>query len=99
MDKPGRKALLRAWREQHRESARAALPLPDVEMEALFDALDHGLHKGGCDHTRRLTDAWLTERGHSLGRIHRWLDNHGGFCDCEVLGNGEDAWRTATGRR
>jgi hypothetical protein len=67
-------------------------------MEALFDMLDERLPLDGCDHTRRLTDAWLTERSHPVDRVHCWLDDNGGFCDCEVLANSEQAWRGATRR-
>jgi hypothetical protein len=73
------------------------IPLPDDEMEALFDRLDDRLSEEGCEHSRRLTDAWLAERGHPVEPVHRWLDDTGGFCDCEVLANSEPAWREATG--
>jgi hypothetical protein len=96
MDKVDRKAPLRAWREQQRHAARARLPLPDPEMEALFDILDQRLSEVACDHTRRLTDAWLTSRGHAVDPVHLWLDETGGFCDCEVLMNSEEVWREAT---
>jgi hypothetical protein len=57
------------------------------------------LPEAGCAHTRGLTDAWLTDHGHSIAEVHQWLDDNGGFCDCEVLANSEQAWREATGRR
>ena len=87
-----KKQQLRAWKARQREAARAAVPLPDQEMKALFDQLDASLPTMGCDHTRRLTDAWLRERRHPLEGVHAWLDNNGGFCDCEVLANSEQAW-------
>ena len=98
MNKADRKARLKVWRDHERQEAQAHLPLEDTEMEALFSMLDRRLPETGCDHTRRLTDAWLQERGHSVDPVHEWLDDNGGFCDCEVLANSEGAWREATGR-
>ncbi len=98
MDKADRKTRSKAWRERECAAARERLPLDDAEMEALFDTLDERLRETGCDHTRRLTDAWLAQRGLSLDSVHRWLDENGGHCDCEALANSEEAWRAARGR-
>jgi hypothetical protein len=38
-DKKNRKASLAAWKAQQRATARAKLPLPIEQMEALFDYL------------------------------------------------------------
>ena len=73
MKKDDKRARLKEWREQQRDTERKSLPLPDADMERLFDMLD-------------------------LDQIHAWLDQHGGFCDCEVLANSEEAWRFASGR-
>jgi hypothetical protein len=64
-------------------------------MEGLFGLLDESLSEQDCDHSRRLTDAWLAQRGHAIEPMHQWLDDTGGFCDCEVLANSEPAWREA----
>jgi hypothetical protein len=98
MDKADKKARLRTWREEQRDTAKASLPLSDSDMEALFDMLDQRLPDAACDHSRRLTDAWLAEHGHPIDQVHRWLDDNGGFCDCEVLANSEEAWRAGTRR-
>ena len=95
MDKAEEKARLRGWRAQARNAARARFPLPNHEMEAMFSVLDERLSGVACDHSRRLTDAWLSERGHPLAPVHAWLDETGGFCDCEILMNSEQAWREA----
>ena len=52
--------------------------------------LDAEIPSRGCDHTRRLTRAWLESRGHDVGRVFEWLDAQGGFCDCEILANVEE---------
>ena len=39
-DKRSREEALDRWRVQQRAAARAKLPLPDAQMQALFDMLD-----------------------------------------------------------
>jgi hypothetical protein len=84
------KQLKAQWREQQRKAALAALPLPVPELKAMFDMLDSEFPRQGCDHTRRLTRAWLVDRGHDVERVFAWLDAQGGYCDCEILANVEE---------
>lgn len=98
MDKTDKKARLKACREDERAKARALLPLPDAEMKALFDMLDQHLPERGCDHSRMLTEEWLRSHGHPVDPVIQWLDANGGFCDCEVLANAEQAWQEASRR-
>lgn len=37
-----------------------------------------------CDHTLRDTLAFLQERKLDASPIVEWLEEHGGYCDCEV---------------
>lgn len=99
MDEADKKARLKTWREGERDNARALLPLPDEEMKALFDMLAEQLPEKSCDHTRRLTQQWLQTLGHPVERVSLWLDENGGFCDCEVLANAEQAWDALLTRR
>jgi len=91
-EKQRRKQALRLVRERQRAEARAALPLPDCELRAMFDELDRELPSHGCDHTRRLTLLFLERRGLPTEAVLSWLDAHGGFCDCEVLANVKEHW-------
>ena len=50
----------------------------------MFSMLDAELEREACDHTRRLTNAWLAARRHNVDRVGAWLDEHNGFCDCDV---------------
>jgi hypothetical protein len=74
-----------------RQRRREALPLPTDQLRALFDMLDAALSEHGCDHTRRLTEAWIAKHGHPRDPVLAWLDSTGGYCDCEVLANSEEA--------
>jgi hypothetical protein len=97
-NKRSRKKALGQWKAVQRSTARAALPLPDERMKALFDVLDTELSIRGCDHTLRLTRGWLAAEGLPAEPVIEWLRANGGYCDCEASANAEDAW-LATGRR
>ena len=92
LDKQRRKELLREVKRNEMAAAFAALPIPNTEFQALFDMLDVKLPTDGCDHSRRLTIAHIRERSLPENAVLRWLDDNGGFCDCEVLANSEQAW-------
>ena len=96
MDASEKKQLKAQWRDQQRKAALAALPLPVVELKAMFDMLDVELDQKDCDHTRRLTEAWLRSRGHDVEPVFTWLDTQGGYCDCEILANVEERVDDAT---
>jgi hypothetical protein len=95
MDKGKKKQMLHLWREQERKTARSRLPLSPSELRALFDMLNLELPCQGCDHSRRITLSWLEGRGHDVERVFAWLDETGGFCDCEVLANSEQDFEEA----
>jgi hypothetical protein len=89
MDKSQKKQMRQQWRDQQRAEARAKFPLPPDELKSMFDMLNIELPRQGCDHSRRLTKAWLISRSHDVESVFTWLDDNGGFCDCEVLANSE----------
>lgn len=82
----------RAWKEEQRALARKDFPLANDMLEELFEAVDSSLERNGCDHTLRLTRAWLVERGQPPEAMIAWLAKHGGHCDCEVIANALDYW-------
>jgi hypothetical protein len=69
--------------------------LYQMSIQALFDMLDVTFPRLGCDHTLRLTLAWLEQQGIPAEPVISWLHNNGGHCDCEALANAEQAWREA----
>ena len=40
-----------------------------------------------CDGTLRLTEMFIEDNGLDKTATIEWLQDHGGFCDCEVLLN------------
>jgi len=82
-----KKKLKKEWRDEQRDRARAAFPLTMFELEELFEMLEVALARQVCDHTRQLTNSWLSYSGKELERVHAWLDEHSGFCDCQIASN------------
>lgn len=57
----------------------------------LFDFLDNTLSDEECDNTMRLTRSYLAENQvENTDEVLKWLSEHGGYCDCEVLMNVEE---------
>jgi hypothetical protein len=94
-NKRSRKEALDRWRVDQRAASRAKLPLSNEQMQAMFDMLDVEFPRQGCDHTLRLTQAWLVSNELPVERTITWLRENGGYCDCEALANSEEAWRNA----
>ncbi|HLX63707.1 MAG TPA: DUF2695 domain-containing protein [Planctomycetota bacterium] len=94
-DKLARKSAAHAWKAQQRVHAREKLPLAAERLKALFDALDIELPKRGCDHTLRFVQEWCRRTDADFAPLCAWLNDNGGFCDCEVLANCEEVFAEA----
>lgn len=83
--------MKKAWKRQEQQKLVASIPMPHQDLCDLFDHLGcQGAPP--CGHTLRETTEFLQKRGLDLERIVPWLHEHGGYCDCEVLGNVEDTF-------
>jgi hypothetical protein len=80
---------------RQRAAAPAKLPLPNEQMQAMFGMLDVEFPRQGCDHTLRLTKAWLASNKLPVEPVIAWLHENGGYCDCEAWANAEEAWQNA----
>jgi Protein of unknown function (DUF2695) len=85
------------WTAHERAAARAAFPLSDHLLQSLFDVVEASVADQGCDHTRRFTEQWLRGHPDSRERVITWLEENGGFCDCEVAANAADYCRRSDG--
>lgn len=88
-EKHRRKELKQQVRQREQARQEAGMPLSHEALSSLFGHLDGALSEG-CDHSLRLTRAWLGARGLDEQRIVTWLGDLGGGCDCEVLANVEE---------
>ena len=84
--------LKKQWKTAETNTARAKFPLTDDKLEALFDAVEIAIKDAGCDHSLKATTEWLEDRGLDIQAVVAWLQNYGGFCDCEVVANARDHW-------
>lgn len=84
-----RKALTREMAEKQRAAAEAAMPISRSDLAALFEHLDAAL-QAGCDHSLKFTSQFLQSRNLPADTVIPWFAEHGGYCDCEVLGNVEE---------
>ena len=56
--------------------------------ECLRCYLDRMVGTRGCDTSLRFTSRWLAGSSFTNpGRLLRWFESSGGYCDCEVLMN------------
>ena len=94
-DKQRRKDLRHQWESQQNAAARAKFPLPDELLRAMFDFLLVEFPIQGCDFTLRLTEWWLNIQGLPIEPVIAWLQDNGGFCDCEAAGNSREVWESA----
>ncbi len=88
MDKEEKRRAKQMVRAKERAEARAAMPLDPRQLRTLFDWLDVQLAVP-CDHTLRFTLDWLEAHDHDADVVVPWLEDNGGYCDCEVLANVE----------
>ena len=80
---------MKAWKQQERQKLADSIPMSHQNLSDLFDYLDSAL-VDGCDHTLRLTEQFLRKCNVDSQSVVPWLNEHGGYCDCEVLANVED---------
>lgn len=82
----------KAWKAQQRQLAQAVFPISSELLQAMFEAVEAQVDESGCDHTLRFSRQWIAEQHQPEEQILRWLKEHGGFCDCEVVSNVFDHW-------
>jgi hypothetical protein len=96
-EKARRQELLHGLRGQQRQKTRDAFPAPIQELKELFDFLDERLSDSHCDDSLRFTREFVRQHAMEEDRIIRWLEEHGGHCDCEALNNVEEIVAEAVG--
>ena len=90
-EKRRRAALVQAMVAEDTKKAIEEMPISLAHLGQLFDYLDVELEEG-CDHTPKITTAFLTSNNLNTESILPWLQEQGGFCDCEILANVEESW-------
>ena len=91
MDEKARE-LKKRWKATEKNAARAGFPLSDDKLEAMFDSVELAVEAAGCDHSLKATTTWLKTSGLESEAVISWLQDNGGFCDCEVVANAREHW-------
>jgi len=95
-----KKRQLEVWAQlsgDERERFIKSLPADREQMEKLFDYLDRRLEVESCLHNLRFTMQFLMENRLNMPKVMSWLNENGGYCDCEVLEKIEPHWFVAFG--
>jgi malonyl CoA-acyl carrier protein transacylase len=89
-EKEKRKEILRQLKAKEKEDFNNSLPMDKEIFQELFDQLDENLGDE-CDHSLTMTTEFLKEkRIENIDKVVEWLNDNGGYCDCEVLMNVEE---------
>jgi len=84
-EKAQRKQLLRSHRDEQRRLLRDGLPIPPAMMKALFAYVDKHLSSSECDDTLRHASEFVRANDLPAEMVTAWLEDKGGYCDCEVF--------------
>jgi len=68
-EKLKRQALKQAARQGECDSFRASLPIPVVQIRAMFDFIDQQLRESECDNTLRHTLLFLSQNKLEAGPV------------------------------
>ena len=90
MNKDEKRKALAEYKRRQKEAFLASLPMSAELFRELFDYLDEKLSDEDCQDDLRLTTAFLEEQECDTEAVLEWLEENGGGCDCEVLGNIEE---------
>ena len=86
MDKDQKKKLKAQFKQNEQNNLITSLPLPIDELKELLTFLNRE-KAPPCDHTLRESIKFLKDRSLDTEKIIPWLNDHGGYCDCEVIFN------------
>ena len=86
-----RKQIKKELGEKAKTEFENSLPISRDKFTQLFDFLDEKLGEYDCDNSLKLTNEFLQEnKMENVKIIKNWLQENGGYCDCEVLNNVEE---------
>ena len=96
-EKKRRQALVKEIADKAFGKEVRQMPISKENLKELFDFLDRP-NPSACDHTLKETIEFLNKRGLDKNLIIPWLNEHGGYCDCEVIYNVDEKWGEFVGR-
>ena len=78
------------WLNYQKQIFEESLPIDRELFFQLFDYLDEGLEKRGCNHDFSLTEEFFKDKDINITKVLELLEENGGYCDCEVIFNVEE---------
>ena len=96
-EKKRRQTIVQALADKEFEKEVTRMPISKEDLKELFDFLDRP-NPPECDHTLKETIEFLDKKGLDKDAIIPWLNEYGGYCDCEVIYNVDDKWGEFAGR-
>jgi hypothetical protein len=91
MDKSEKKRLKQKFREDNKKAFYDSLPMSKELFQQLFDFLDKKSESGErCTEEHTFAIEFLVRNNIPVEPVLTFLEEHGGYCDCEVLSNVEE---------
>ncbi len=85
-------------RTRARIKTRNSLPASPLVLKQLFDYLERRLQEQDCADNLALAHEFLVRNQLPVPKIVAWLEENGGYCDCEALDNVEElVWDAVPG--
>ena len=81
-----KKALKAKFKQQEQQTLLDSLPMKSARLKELFSYLNRE-DAPACDHTLKETIQFLQTHSLEVDNTVNWLNEHGGYCDCEVVYN------------
>ena len=90
-EKERRRIIAKELRQKTKEKFEESLPLAKETFQKLFDFLDEKLLENNCDDKLKFTEEFFENNNiQNSVDVTEWLNENGGYCDCEVLNNVEE---------
>lgn len=89
-EKKRRKKIVSAIEQKQHAAEISRMPISIADLKALFEFLN--IPGRTCDHSHKSTLEFLNKQKLDAEKIIPWLEEYGGYCDCEVVFNVEESW-------
>ena len=86
-EKERRKQILKEIKRKETNDFLQNLPIDRKLILELFDYLDTELDNSECNHDYTNTNEFLKSKNIDIEIMYDWLQDNGGYCDCEILCN------------
>ena len=86
MEKDQKKKLKGQFKKSESDELKSSIPMSIETLKKLLSFLNRE-DAPNCDHTLKETVGFLKSNDLNAEEVVPWLNEHGGYCDCEVIFN------------